>query len=137
RLADAPAVESALLAGAIPAAERGAMVIDFSTGSPALAQKLDAACATRGARFLESPMTGSKAGAAAGTLILMCGGDPKTFEDARPLLACVSSKQIHIGPVGSATRVKLIGNTFIALMLEALCEGIVLAKKAGIAPEKL
>lgn len=136
-LADPPAVESALLAGAIPEASKGALVIDFSTGSPALAKRLDAAARERGARFLESPVTGSKNGAAAGTLILMCGGDAETFAAAKPVLECVSTKQIHVGPVGSATRVKLIGNTFIGLMLEALCEGLVLCRKAGIPPEKM
>lgn len=113
---------------------KGALLVDFSTGSPALAKKLDAFAS---GRFVEAPMTGSKNGAAAGTLVLMCGGDPETITSARPVLDCVATKVIHVGPIGSATRVKLIGNTFIGLMLEALCEGFVLCDKGGIPREKL
>ena len=115
----------------------GTLLIDFSTGSPSLARRLDDAARERGARFVEAPMTGSKNGAAAGTLVLMCGGDPEAIATAKPVLDCVAAKVIHVGPVGSASRVKLIGNTFIALMLQALCEGFVLCDKAGVPREKL
>lgn len=138
-LADPPAVESAVFgaAGILETLASGSVVVDLSTGSPALAMKLDAAVRTKGARFVESPVTGSKNGAAAGTLVLMCGGDDAALAAAKPILDAVGSRTIHVGPVGSATRVKLIGNTFIGLMLEALCEGVVLCEKAGIPPAKL
>lgn len=116
---------------------KGMLLVDFSTGSPELAMTLDHLCELAGARFLESPVTGSKNGAAAGTLVLMCGGDMETLEAARPILDAVANRVIHIGPVGSATRVKLMGNTFIGLMLEALCESMVLCRKAGIDPAKM
>lgn len=138
-LADPPAVEAAFFApdGVEAALAKGALVIDFSTGSPQLAARLDAAVRAKGARFLESPVTGSRNGAAAGTLVLMCGGEPAVFEAAQPLLAKVATRVIHVGPVGTASRVKLMGNTIIAMMLQALCEGMVQATRAGIAPEKL
>lgn len=123
--------------GVLSRLEAGAIVIDCSTGSPQLAERLDAACRARGARFIESPVTGSKNGAAAGTLVFMCGAEEADLAAARPILDALATKVIHIGPVGSATRVKLIGNTFIGLMLQALCEGVVLATKAGIPPAKL
>lgn len=134
-----PAVEAAFFGehGALSQLERGAIVIDCSTGSPQLAERIDAACRARGARFVESPVTGSKNGAAAGTLVLMCGGEAADLAAARPILDAIATKVIHVGAVGSATRVKLIGNTFIGLMLQALCEGVVLATKAGIPPGKL
>jgi 3-hydroxyisobutyrate dehydrogenase-like beta-hydroxyacid dehydrogenase len=67
----------------------------------------------------------------------MCGGESATLAAAVPVLRDVASKWVHVGAVGTATRVKLIGNTFIGLMLEALCEGFVLCTKAGIDPKKL
>lgn len=82
-------------------------------------------------------MTGSKLGAEQGTLVLMCGGSAETLAAARPLLEAVATKIIHVGPVGSATRVKLIGNTMIALMLEALCEGLATCQAAGVDAAKL
>lgn len=116
---------------------KGGLLVDFSTGSRELALTLDHLCSEAGTAFLESPVTGSKNGAEAGTLVLMCGGDAETLARAKPILDCVATKIIHIGPVGSATRVKLMGNTFIGLMLEALCEAFVLCKKAEIDPKKL
>ena len=138
-LADPPAVEATALApgGVVDTLAPGALLVDFSTGSPELALRLEAACAARGARFLESPVTGSKVGAEQGTLVLMCGGSAETLAAARPLLEAVATKIIHVGPVGSATRVKLIGNTMIALMLEALCEGLATCQAAGVDPAKL
>lgn len=142
-LADPPAVESAFfgksggMPGALETLRDGAIVVDFSTGSPALAQKLDSAVRAKKGAFVESPVTGSKNGAAAGTLTLMCGGDEAALAAAKPILDAVATKVIHIGAVGTATRVKLMGNTVIGLMLEALCEGIVLCEKSGIPPAKL
>lgn len=138
-LADPPAVESAFFGtdGALSTLETGAIVVDLSTGSPALAKRLDEAVRAKGGRFVESPVTGSKNGAAAGTLTLMCGGDESAIAAAKPILDAIATKVIHIGAVGTATRVKLMGNTVIGLMLEALCEGIVLCEKAGIPPAKL
>ena len=138
-LADPSAVESAVFgtAGILETLEKDSVLVDFSTGSPALAKRLDTAAGGKGARFVESPVTGSKNGAASGTLVLMCGGDEASLAAAKPVLDAVSSRVIHVGPVGTATRVKLIGNTFISLMLEALCEGVVQCEKAGIPPAKL
>lgn len=138
-LADPPAVESAVFGtgGVIETLAAGTIVVDLSTGSPALAKKLDAAVRAKGGRFVESPVTGSKKGAESGTLVLMCGAEESALAAARPVLDAVGSKVIHVGPVGSASRVKLIGNTIIALMLEALCEGVVLCERAGIPPAKL
>lgn len=138
-LADPPAVESAVFGadGVMETLAKGSVLIDFSTGSVALAKRLDEAARAKGACFVESPVTGSKNGAAAGTLTLMCGGDEASIAQARPVLDAIATKVIHVGPVGTATRVKLMGNTIIGLMLEALCEGFVLCEKAGIAPAKL
>jgi 3-hydroxyisobutyrate dehydrogenase len=115
----------------------GARVVDFSTLSPPLIRRVGAAVAAGGGALLESPMTGSKNAAQAGTLLLMCGGDRALFDGLQPLLAAVSAKSIYVGALGQATQVKLIGNVFIAHMLEALSEGAALAAGAGIPLAKL
>ena len=113
------------------------IVIDFSTVGPDAGRWLEAACSSRAAKYLESPVTGSKNAAAAGTLLLMCGGTPEAFEAAQPVLRAVGSKAIHVGPVGHASTVKLIGNVFIAHMLEALAEGAALGARAGVSIEQI
>jgi 3-hydroxyisobutyrate dehydrogenase len=117
--------------------ERDATVVDFSTLGPELTRALERDCNGRGASFVESPMTGSKAGAEAGTLVLMCGATPEALAKVKPVLEAVSARQIHIGPVGSASQVKLVGNLLIAHMLQGLSEGAALLSKAGVPLTKL
>jgi 3-hydroxyisobutyrate dehydrogenase len=138
-VADPPAMEEVAFgpSGFVAALAAGTRVIDFSTLSPALMRRLDAAVAARGAALLESPVTGSKGGAQAGTLLLMCGGDRALFDGLQPLLMAVGAKAIHVGAVGQATQVKLVGNVMIAHMLEALSEGAALVARAGVPLGKL
>lgn len=115
----------------------GTLVIDFSTVGPAAVKALEDACRARDARFLASPVTGSKNGAAAGTLLLMCGGPADTFAAAQPVLTAVGAKAILVGDAPQAAQMKLIGNLILAHMVEALSEGTALAAGAGISVEKL
>jgi 3-hydroxyisobutyrate dehydrogenase len=121
------------LAGLTP----GTLVIELSTVGPAAVRALDEACRARDARFLASPVTGSKNAAAAGTLLLMCGGPADTFQAAQPVLSAVGARAILVGDVVQAAQMKLIGNLVIAHMVEALSEGTALAAGAGIAIEKV
>lgn len=138
-VADPPALrevafgERGLLAGA----RQGQLFIDFSTVSVELSRELEAACGARGMDFVEAPVTGSKNGADKGTLLMMVGASPQAFERAQPIFGAVGEKAIHCGPVGAGTQVKLAGNALIALMLQGLCEGMLLAKKAGVDPRKV
>jgi len=121
------------LAGLAP----GTLVIDFSTVGPAAVRALDEACRARGARFLAAPVTGSKNGAAAGTLLMMCGGSPETFAAAQPVLSAVGAKAILVGDVAQAAQMKLIGNLILGHMVQALSEGTALAAGAGISVQKV
>jgi 3-hydroxyisobutyrate dehydrogenase-like beta-hydroxyacid dehydrogenase len=67
----------------------------------------------------------------------MTGGRPEIQAELMPVLMAMGSKAVHCGEVGEASTVKLIGNSFISFMLEALAEGAVVARKAGISLEKL
>jgi 3-hydroxyisobutyrate dehydrogenase-like beta-hydroxyacid dehydrogenase len=138
-VADPPAMEEVAFGkqGFVAALASATRVVDFSTLSPALILRLGAAIAQRGAALLEAPMTGSKNGAQAGTLLLMCGGDRALFDGLQPILGLVSAKTIYVGALGQATQVKLIGNVMIAHMLEALCEGAALAARSDIPLGKL
>ena len=117
--------------------QKGTAMVDFSTISPELTRKLEAECIERGAGFLEAPVTGSKLGAEHGTLVLMCGGPRTVFDEVEPVLSAVGKKAIHVGDVGAAAQVKLIGNMLIAHMLEGLHEGAALAAKSGIPLSKV
>jgi 3-hydroxyisobutyrate dehydrogenase len=138
-VADPPAVERLVFAedGILGAARPGFRYIEVSTVSPETTRRVQAALRERGADALEALATGSKNGAENGTLLFMTGGDPAVHEELMPVLMAMGTKAIHCGEMGQGSTVKLIGNSVISLMLEALCEGIVLGRKAGLPMEKI
>ena len=133
-LSDPVAVERLVFAndGLIHGVNPGFKYVETSTISPDLARRVDAALQAKGAAMLEAPVTGSKNGAEKASLLLMTGGPRQIHEELLPLLQVIGGKAIHCGPIGSASFVKLLGNTYISFMLEALAETSVLATKADI-----
>jgi 3-hydroxyisobutyrate dehydrogenase len=77
-------------------------------------------------------MTGSKNGAAQGTLLFMTGGPRAVHDELMPVMMAMGTKAIYCGEMGQGAITKLIGNTVISFMLEGLCEGLVVGQKAGI-----
>jgi 3-hydroxyisobutyrate dehydrogenase len=137
-VADPPALRQVVFGakGLIETAKAGQLFIDFSTVSPDFSRELEQAAAARGIDFVECPVTGSKTGAAKGTLVLMVGATAAGFERAQPIFRAVGEKAIHCGPVGAGSQVKLAGNALISMMLEGLCEGMLLTQRAGVDPRK-
>ena len=138
-VSDPPALEEVLWgpAGALQALQRGAIYIDSSTISPALARKIAAACAARGARFLDAPVTGGDWGAKKGELLFMVGGDAETLKEAESVLAVMGKKIFHLGPHGAGQTIKLAMNLILALEVDALAEALALITRAGLEGEKL
>jgi len=133
-VADPAAVERVVFApdGVLAGARPGFRYIETSTVSPEQTKRIAEALRAKGADALEAPMTGSKNGADKGTLLFMCGGKRSTFDELQPVLMAMGTKAIYCGEMGAGATVKLMGNTFITFMLEALCECSVIAKKAGV-----
>jgi 3-hydroxyisobutyrate dehydrogenase len=111
------------------------VIIDTSTSEPdvsrALAEKLDLA----GHGFLDAPVSGGPAGAASGTLTMMIGGKDSDLALARPVIAALSSKILHVGPSGAGNVAKLVNNMLAAAHMVTTGEGLKLALAAGIDPE--
>ncbi len=138
-VADPPAVERLVFAedGILGAARPGFRYLECSTISPELARRVAEALRARGADMLEAPVTGSKMGAEKATLLLMTGGRREVHDELMPVMMAVGTKAIHCGDVGQASVVKLVGNALISFMLEGLCEGIVVGRRAGVSLETL
>jgi 3-hydroxyisobutyrate dehydrogenase-like beta-hydroxyacid dehydrogenase len=138
-VADPSAVERVVFAedGVLGAARPGFRYLETSTISAELSRRVAEALRARGAEALEAPVTGSKMGAEKGTLLFMTGGRREVHEELMPVMMAMGSKAIYCGETGQASVVKLIGNTLISFMLEGLCEGILLARKAGVTIETL
>jgi 3-hydroxyisobutyrate dehydrogenase-like beta-hydroxyacid dehydrogenase len=142
-VSDPPALEEVLHGsagkndGALAGLQRGSIYIDSSTVSPGLARKISAACAERGARFLDAPVTGGTWGAEKGELVFMVGGDAATLRDAESVLGAMGKRWFHLGPTGAGQTIKLAMNMILALQVDALAEALALVTGAGIAGEKL
>ena len=138
-VSDPPAIEEVLWGphGAMQALQRSSIYVDSSTISPVLARKIAGACATRGARFLDAPVTGGDWGAKKGELVFMIGGDAETLREAEPILSVMGKKLFHLGPHGAGQTIKLAMNMILALQVDALAEALALTTRAGIPGEKL
>ncbi|MGG4192391.1 MULTISPECIES: NAD(P)-dependent oxidoreductase [unclassified Paenibacillus] len=121
--------------GVLAAVRSGHIVIDCSTISPSLVQQLAAACAERGAQFLDAPVTGSKPAAVDGTLVFMVGGEETALQQAMPVLEAMGRMIVHMGPNGSGSITKLAHNTIVGINNAALAEGFAMVSKAGVNPE--
>ncbi|MGH9565199.1 MAG: NAD(P)-dependent oxidoreductase, partial [Candidatus Angelobacter sp.] len=115
----------------------GTVVVDSSTVSPSASLHFMEGLQEKGCEFLDAPVTGSKVAAESGSLIFMIGGDPNTIEKVEPLLRAMGKKVIHMGDNGKGLSAKLAQNMNIAFIYEGLCESLTLAKKLGVAPEKM
>jgi len=134
-VADPPAVES-LLEVIVPHLKPGQLVAQSSTISAYWTKLFADRVTATGAEFLEAPFTGSKLAAEARKTVFYLGGDEALIEKARPVLQRLSTTLLPIGPIGSASSLKLAMNLNIALVSEALAESLTLARVAGISDDK-
>jgi 2-hydroxy-3-oxopropionate reductase len=136
-LPDGPEVETAVLGpgGILEGAAKGSTVVDMSSISPVVAQKVGAACAAKGVEFLDAPVSGGEPKAIEGTLAIMVGGDAKTFGKIEPILKNMGASVTLTGPVGAGNVTKLANQIMVACNIAAMGEALTLATKAGLDPE--
>lgn len=123
--------------GVLAAAPTAALLIDCSTIDVETARAVGAAAAARGFAMLDAPVSGGVAGAEAGTLTFMVGGDEAAFARAEPLLAAMGKAVIHAGPSGNGQAAKICNNMMLGIQMISVCEAMALAEKLGLSPEKL
>ncbi len=136
-LPDGPEVEAAVLGpgGILEGAAKGSTVVDMSSISPVVAQKVGAACAAKGVEFLDAPVSGGEPKAIEGTLAIMVGGDANTFAKIEPILKNMGASVTLTGPVGAGNVTKLANQIMVACNIAAMGEALTLATKAGLDPE--
>ena len=136
-LPDGPEVEAAILGtgGVLEGARPGSIVVDMSSISPMVSQKVAAACAAKAVEFLDAPVSGGEPKAIDGTLAIMVGGKSEVFEKVRPVLEKMGSSVTLTGPVGAGNVTKLANQIMVACNIAAMGEALVLATRAGLDPE--
>jgi 2-hydroxy-3-oxopropionate reductase len=136
---DTPDVE-AVLFGAGGLAKQpapGKIVVDMSSISPVETKEFARRLAAQGIDLLDAPVSGGEVGAESGTLSIMVGGDEAVLAKVRPYLDLMGKTITHIGDHGAGQTAKVANQIVVALNLEAICEALLFASKAGADPEKV
>lgn len=138
-LPDPAAVRAVYLdeGGLVDSAIAGQVYVDTSTVDPGLSRELAEKLGAKGAAFLDAPVSGGVAGAVAGSLTIMVGGDAEAFARATPVLEAIGQKLHLVGPSGSGTIIKLANQLLVGINMAAVAEALVLGVKAGADPAKM
>jgi 3-hydroxyisobutyrate dehydrogenase/2-hydroxy-3-oxopropionate reductase len=138
-VSDTAAAESVLFGenGVEQSLTEGMIISDSSTISPSATRKFAERVARKGVQYVDSPMTGSKAGAESGTLLFIVGGEEQAIERLKPLYAAMGKKIFRMGETGKGQSAKLVMNLQIALIYEGFAEALTLAAKLGVDAETL
>jgi 2-hydroxy-3-oxopropionate reductase len=138
-LKDDPVVRAVLGGpdGAIAAARPGAVVVDMSTVSPALARELAEEASALGVGFLDAPVSGGDVGAREGTLSIMVGGEAADLEKAGPAFEVLGSRVTHVGAAGAGQVAKACNQVMVAVIFAGLSEALVLGSKLGGDPASI
>jgi 3-hydroxyisobutyrate dehydrogenase len=123
--------------GIVERARPGALLIDMTTSSPQLAEKIATAAAARGLAALDAPVSGGDVGAREARLVIMVGGSEAAFQRARPYFEIMGKNIARHGGPGAGQYCKLANQIAIAAGMLAWCESLVFAQKAGLDPAKV
>lgn len=123
--------------GIIANARPGTYLIDMTTSSPALAERIYREAAARGLRALDAPVSGGDVGAREARLAIMVGGDREDFEAVLPVFGLMGNNIVLQGKAGAGQHTKMCNQIVIASTMTGVCEGIAYAKKAGLDPSSV
>ncbi|WP_342363264.1 3-hydroxyisobutyrate dehydrogenase [Terrarubrum flagellatum] len=123
--------------GLITNMRQGSLLVDCSTIDIATARDLQAAATQAGHDMIDAPVSGGVAAAAAGSLSIMIGGTEQAFARARPLLAGIGQKIVHVGGAGAGLAAKLCNNLVVGATIGALSEAFALGERLGVAADTL
>ena len=118
--------------GALAGMAKGAVFVDHTTASAAIARELAAAAVAAGLLFVDAPVSGGNLGAINGTLTVMCGGDAAAFETMRPVAMAFSKAVTLLGASGAGQLAKMVNQVAIAGLVQGLAEAIAFGEKAGL-----
>lgn len=120
--------------GVLAASKPGSLLIDMTTSSPRLAERISHAAEERGIETLDAPVSGGDVGAREASLVIMVGGRQKAFDRAVPLFEQLGKSSALLGPAGNGQRCKLVNQIAVAVGMVAWCEALAVAKAAGLDP---
>jgi len=120
--------------GIVERAKPGSVLVDMTTSSPALAQRIAKSAAGHGFPALDAPVSGGDVGARNATLTIMVGGDPASFARVEPLFEVMGKKSALLGGPGAGQHAKMANQIAIAASMIGLCEAMDYAQRSGLDP---
>ncbi len=123
--------------GVLAHAKRGAVLIDMTTSSPLLAQRIAEAAEAKDLAALDAPVSGGDVGAREARLVIMVGGGEAAFARAKPLFEVMGKNVALLGGPGAGQHCKMANQISIASIMTSWCEALTYAKKAGLDPARV
>jgi len=138
-LPDSPQVQDVVLGknGVIEGATPGSVVIDMSSIAPLVSREIGRRLAERGVEMLDAPVSGGEPRAIDGTLSVMVGGKQAVFDACYDVMKAMAASVVRVGDLGAGSVAKLANQIIVAINIAAVSEALVLATKAGVAPEQV
>ena len=118
--------------GAFAGMKPGAVFVDHTTASAAVARELQGIAAGQGLGFVDAPVSGGQAGAVNGALTVMCGGEAAAFDAMKPVALAFSRAVTRVGGPGAGQLAKMVNQTCIAGLVQGLAEAIAFGQRAGL-----
>jgi 2-hydroxy-3-oxopropionate reductase len=136
---DTPDVELVLFGenGVAEGLSSGKIVVDMSSISPIATKDFAERIEAKGCRYVDAPVSGGEAGAKGASLTIMCGAEPATFDQVKPVFELMGKNITLVGPNGAGQTCKVANQIIVALTIEAVAEGLLFASKAGADPAKV
>jgi 3-hydroxyisobutyrate dehydrogenase len=123
--------------GVLAGIKKGAILVDHTTASATVAREIFQKAKEKGIGFIDAPVSGGQAGAVNGQLGIMCGGEPATFDKARPVLDVYAKMCALIGAPGAGQLTKMVNQICIVGIAEGLAEAVAFAKRNDLDVEKV
>lgn len=123
--------------GILNSADKGTVLIDMTTTSPRLSERIYAAAKEKGMTALDAPVSGGDVGAQKGTLAIMVGGDRDAFDKMHDVFAAMGTNIRYQGGAGCGQHTKMANQIAISGCVAAVCEAIAYAKRCGLDPQDM
>ena len=138
-LPNSPHVKAAVMGkdGVLDGAQPGSILIDMSSIAPLASKEICEACSKKGVRMIDAPVSGGEPKAIDGTMSIMVGGDKATYDEVYDILMQMGGSAVYCGEIGAGNTTKLANQIIVALNIAAVSEAFMLAKKAGVDPQKV
>ncbi len=123
--------------GILDSAAPGTVLIDMTTTSPRLSERIYAAAKEKGLSALDAPVSGGDVGAQKGTLAIMVGGDREAFDKMQDVFAAMGTNIRYMGGAGCGQHTKMANQIAISGCIAAVCEAIAYAESCGLKPQEM